>query len=487
MGELTGFKKYNRELPSTQKVESRISHFNEFVIEESSNLKKDQSARCMDCGVPFCHSACPLGNKIPDFNNAVYNNDLKKAYNVLKSTNNFPEFTGRICPAPCESACVLGINSSPVAIEYLEKTIVENAWNEGWVIPNKYIERTGKKIAIVGSGPAGLAAADQLNSAGHTVKVYEKNSRPGGLLRYGIPDFKLEKKVIDRRLHILKEEGIEFVCNCEVGKDISVSELTDTFDAVLLCGGSSVPRDLKIEGREYKGIYFAMEYLELNNKRVAGDAVDFSNFNLKGTNVVVIGGGDTGSDCIGTSNRLGAQSITQIELLSKPSNNRNAQNPWPLWPMTLKTTSSHEEGCSREWAVSTKRFISDDNKNLTGIEVVNIQWTKDSLGNYEMKEIQDTKRTIPCDYVFLAMGYIHPFTKTLRAELPLKLDSRNNILCNNYHTSVNKVFAAGDMRRGQSLVVWAISEGREAAKAIDEFLMNDKAILKSNFESIYSM
>lgn len=484
MGDALGFKKHNRELPKYESVESRILHYNEFNEKVGEDFVNTQSARCMDCGVPFCHSGCPLGNKIPDFNDAVYKNNWQEAYEILKSTNNFPEFTGRICPAPCESSCVLGINSDPVSIEFVEKSIVEKAFSEGWVKPNKLIVRSGKKVVIVGSGPAGLAAADQLNKAGHQVEVHEKNTRVGGLLRYGIPDFKLEKKIIDRRVKILEEEGIRFICNSEVGVNVDLQALKSGSDALLLCGGSSIPRDLNIEGREFKGIHFAMEFLEKNNKRVAGDNIDFSAFNIKGKNVVVIGGGDTGSDCIGTSKRLGAKSITQIELLSKPNTQRTVNNPWPQWPMILRTSSSHSEGCDREWSILTKKFISEDNTNLSGIEVVNVEWGLNSEGEMKMIEQLDSTRIIPCDYVFLAIGFLNPKYKGMLESLDVKLDNRNNVNCFNYQTSVPGVFAAGDMRRGQSLVVWAISEGREAAIAVDRFLMGDKSQMTSNFASV---
>ncbi len=483
MGDINGFKKYNRKTPAYESVEERTRHYNEFNKAVDVDFKLNQAARCMDCGVPFCHSGCPLGNKIPEFNDAVFKEEWQLAYNILTSTNNFPEFTGRICPAPCEAACVLGINNDPVSIEFIEKSIAEKAFDEGWVVPNKEIARTGKNVVVVGSGPAGLAAADQLNKAGHSVRVYEKNSRIGGLLRYGIPDFKLEKQVIDRRLEVLREEGIEFVCNTEVGRDVSALTLKQSCDAILLCGGSSVPRDLPIEGRSLKGIYFAMEFLEKSNKRVAGDNIDFSDFDLVGKDVLVIGGGDTGSDCIGTSNRLGAKSITQIELLAKPSTKRTDKDPWPNWPMVLRTSSSHEEGCNREWSILTKKFISTDRTNLSGIEVVNVKWELDAHGVSRMIEQASSSRIIPCDFVFLAIGFLNPLFDGALEELEIALDDNRNVKCDNYQTNIEGVFAAGDMRRGQSLVVWAISEGREAAVSIDQYLMGPNATLRSNFNS----
>jgi len=483
MGDIHGFKKNKRTLPENEPIARRLQHFDEFVIPADQKLIHKQSSRCMDCGVPFCHSGCPLGNRIPEFNDAVHGDQWKKAYELLISTNNFPEFTGRICPAPCESACVLGINNNPVTIEFIEKSIIEKAFAEGWVKPKKSIHRTGKDISIVGSGPAGLAAADQLNRAGHNVIVYEKNIRPGGLLRYGIPDFKLSKSVIDRRLRILEAEGVKFVCNTEVGKDIAAETVLSESDAVLLCGGSSVPRDLNIEGRELEGIHFAMEFLEQNNKRIAGVQSGFSLFDLKDKRVVVIGGGDTGSDCIGTANRLGASEVIQVELLSKPGAQRTEKDPWPNWPMVLRTSTSHEEGCRREWALCTKRFVSNDGIHLNGIEVVEVEWMLDASGSPKVVEKEGSNQIIECDLVFLAMGFLHPKLQGVIKDLDLQLDEKRNVACNNYQSSVHKVFAAGDIRRGQSLVVWAIAEGREAAVSIDEFLMGSEAILSSNFRS----
>ena len=407
MTDIRGFKKYERATPNYESKETRVEHYREFDEKVDDSFVSEQASRCMDCGVPFCHSGCPLGNKIPDFNDAVYSNDWKEAYEILVSTNNFPEFTGRICPAPCESSCVLGINSDPVSIEFVEKSIVERAFAENWIIADANIQRTGKKVIIVGSGPAGLAAADQLNKAGHEVVVYEKNTRIGGLLRYGIPDFKLEKNVVDRRVALMEAEGVQFICNSEVGKDVSAIELKNESDVLLLCGGSSVPRDLRIEGRDLNGIHFAMDFLEKNNKRVAGDLIDFSEFNLDGKKIIVIGGGDTGSDCIGTSNRLGAQSVLQIELLAKPGMARTDKDPWPNWPMVLRTSSSHEEGCEREWSILTRRFVSEDGINLSGIEVSNISWELDEHGKANIVEDVDSIRIIPCDVVFLAVGFLN--------------------------------------------------------------------------------
>lgn len=433
----------------------------------------------MDCGVPFCHSGCPLGNVIPEFNDAVYRESWKEAYEILTSTNNFPEFTGRICPAPCESACVLGINQPPVVIEEIEKHIIEIAFERGLVKPYIPNIRTGKKVAVVGSGPAGLAAATQLNAAGHSVTVFERDDAPGGLLRYGIPDFKLEKWVIDRRVGVMEEEGVVFKCDTEVGVDIGMSDLLRGYNAIVLAGGSTIPRDLPIPGRDLKGIHFAMDFLKQQNKRVSG------RFNKNeepimatGKHVVVIGGGDTGSDCVGTSNRHGARSVAQFELLPKPPASRTMEMPWPTYPMVLKTSSSHEEGCERQWAVATKEFISDENGNLKALKTVDLEWKIGANGRAQFVEIEGSSREIPCELVLLAMGFVHPQHEGLVNELGVELDDRGNVRANekNYQTSIPKVFTAGDMRRGQSLVVWAISEGRECARQVDEFLSGQSVL-----------
>jgi len=486
MGDIKGFLKYKRELPQTEKPEERVSHFKEFYQPTESDHKEKQAARCMDCGVPFCHSGCPLGNLIPDFNDAVYNEEWKKAYDILASTNNFPEFTGRICPAPCESACVLGINEPPVAIEYIEKSIAERAFQEGWVKSYTDVTPTLKSIAIVGSGPAGLAAADQLSKVGHTVTVYERADRIGGLLRYGIPDFKLDKDTIDRRIKIMESNGVKFITNTNVGIDISVLYLKSEYDAIVLCGGSTVARDIPIEGRDAQGIHLAMEFLTENNKKVAGDQVADS-IDVKDQDVIVIGGGDTGSDCIGTSNRLGARSITQIEIMPKPGDSRPEGNPWPNWPMTLRTSSSHDEGCTRDWAVLTKKFIKDDQGNLSGLEVSRVEWSKNKAGKYGMTEIADSNTIIPCTKAFLAIGFLHAEKKGLLTDLNVELDGRGNVVANNHATSVDGVFTAGDMRRGQSLVVWAIAEGREAAKVVDAYLIGEQSVLDTKEESVLAI
>lgn len=468
---------FDRELPGKISVPERVKNYNEFVSFYSAEKLNQQAARCMDCGVPFCHHGCPLGNIIPEFNEAVYRRNWKEAYEILSATNNFPEFTGRICPAPCESACVLGINQPAVAIEEIERHIIEIAFENNLVQPSRPNIRSGKKVAIVGSGPAGLAAAAQLNQAGHLVTVFERDDKIGGLLRYGIPDFKLEKWVIDRRIAIMEEEGIVFRTNAYVGKNIRVNDVLREFNAIVLAGGSTIPRDLNIEGRNGNGIFFAMDYLKQSNQRVSGtfpgsDCSDQS-IDAFGKDVIVIGGGDTGSDCVGTANRQGAKSVTQLELLAKPPISRNDSMPWPNHPMLLKTTSSHEEGCSREWAITTKKFKTDAYGSICSITVADIEW-KTIDGKPQFVEIDGTERELPCQLVLLAMGFLHPQFQGLLDELAIELDNRGNVKSegSTYQTNIPKIFAAGDMRRGQSLVVWAISEGRECARRVDEFLNN---------------
>jgi len=434
MGDPRGFLKHTRELPESRDPKERITDYQEIYLPFDQEKTVEQASRCMDCGVPFCHSGCPLGNVIPDFNDAVYQKDWGKAFHILDSTNNFPEFTGRICPAPCEASCVLAINQPAVAIEHIEKSIAETAFERGLIQPNPPTMRTGKKIAIVGSGPAGLAAAAQLNKAGHTVTVFERNTRIGGLLRYGIPDFKLEKWVIDRRLEVMEAEGIRFSPNTNVGIDITAEELEKKFDAVVLSGGSTIPRDLNIPGRDLDGIYYAMKFLEQNNKRIAGDQIpDEEVLMATDKNVLVIGGGDTGSDCVGTSNRHGAKSVTQIELLSKPPAERAEETPWPLWPMQLRTSSSHEEGCDRTWAVLTKEFLGDNEGNLRAVKMVDIEWSKDlSTGKFSFNEIEGSEREIPCELALLAVGYLHPQQAGLLNELGVEYDARGNVNTDNY-------------------------------------------------------
>jgi glutamate synthase (NADPH/NADH) small chain len=472
MGQIDGFMKFDREMPKSRDPKERIKDYKEVYTPLDKEKVKQQASRCMDCGVPFCHNGCPLGNNIPDFNDAVYQGKWEDAIKILSSTNNFPEFTGRICPAPCEASCVLSINNSPVTVEYIEKTVAEQAYEKGYIKPNPPKSRTGKRVAIVGSGPAGLAAAAQLNKAGHWVTVFERSDRIGGLLRYGIPDFKLEKTVLDRRLRIMEQEGIIFRTNAHVGVNISAEHLRDEFDAVLVCGGASAPRDLPIPGRNFKGVHFAMEFLTQQNKRVAGDRIFSGEILATNKNVLVIGGGDTGSDCVGTSNRHGAKTVSQIELLAKPPLKRNDEsNPWPLWPMVLMTSSSHEEGVDRQWAILTKEFLGDNMGRLTGLKVVDIKWGVNAQGKMGFEEIAGTERIIPCELALLAIGFVGAEKGGLVEELKIELDERGNIRTANYMTTQEGVFAAGDIRRGQSLVVWAISEGREAARAVDTWLM----------------
>jgi glutamate synthase (NADPH/NADH) small chain len=468
MGKPTGFLEFTREMPGKKPVEERLQHYNEFVDKYETEKLNQQAARCMNCGIPFCHSGCPLGNVIPEFNDAVYRKDWKEAYDILSSTNNFPEFTGRICPAPCESACVLGINQPPVAIEEIEKHIIEIAFENGFVNPKKPNLRSGKKVAVIGSGPAGLAAAAQLNYAGHSVTVFERDDAPGGLLRYGIPDFKLEKWIIDRRIKLMEEEGVVFKCLANVGVNVNINDVLREFNAIVLAGGSTTPRNLFIPGRELKGVHFAMDFLKQNNKRVAGKDV-LANASIEsnileeevmatGKNVVVIGGGDTGSDCVGTSNRHGAKSVTQFELMPKPPADRTPFMPWPTYPMLLKTTTSHEEGADRHWAIATKEFIGDENGNLKALKVVDLEWKIVDGRAASFVERPGSERELPCELALLAMGFVHPQHVGF--------------------TNISKIFTAGDMRRGQSLVVWAISEGRECARKVDEFLNNGVSILE---------
>ena len=486
MAKTTGFLEFTRELPLKRPPAERLNDYNEFVERYTDQKLNEQSARCMDCGIPFCHSGCPLGNVIPEFNDAVYRKSWKEAYDILISTNNFPEFTGRICPAPCETSCVLGINQPAITIEEIEKHIIEIAFDKGFVKPKKPNVRTGKKIAVIGSGPAGMAAAAQLNYAGHNVTVFERDDEPGGLLRYGIPDFKLEKWVVERRIDVMIEEGVVFKCNTNAGVDISINDLQRDYNAIVLAGGSTIPRDLNIPGRELKGIHFAMSFLKQQNRRVSQKPVMEEDIFATGKNVVVIGGGDTGSDCVGTSNRQKAVSVTQFELLPKPPESRTTHMPWPTYPMVLKTTSSHEEGAQRHWAIATKEFIGDENGNLKALKIVDLEWKfTDDNKPAKFVEITGSEIEIPCETALLAMGFLSPQYDGLLAQLEVELDERGNVRASekNYSTNVSKVFAAGDMRRGQSLVVWAISEGRECARKVDEFLMG-YSLLESRDQNI---
>jgi len=477
MGKITGFLEFKRENESYIAPEKRIENYNEFTVPLKEEKLKNQGARCMDCGIPFCHSGCPLGNLIPDFNDKVYKGKWKEAAEILHKTNNFPEFTGRLCPAPCEEACVLGINEDPVTIENIEKNIVETAFNEGWIVANPPKIRTEKTVAVIGSGPAGLAAAQQLNRAGHTVTVFERDEKVGGLLRYGIPDFKMEKTVIDRRVAVLEEEGITFKTNAHVGVNIDANQLKDDFDAVVLCGGATVRRNIPIPGVDLKGVTQAMDFLKLNNQYVDG-LVDFKDIiSAEGKDVIVIGGGDTGSDCIGTSNRHGATSVTNFEILSKPTEGRPAHQPWPYWPMKLKTTSSHQEGVERFFSISTKEFLGDKKGNLTGLKTVEVEWIFTPGERPQLKEVPNTEKEWKCDIALLALGFTGA-EKTLADQFGLKMDFRTNIeaTTKDYKTNIPGVFAAGDMRRGQSLIVWAISEGRQAAYHIDTYLMGESCL-----------
>ena len=474
MGAKDGFIQFKRETPVSRDPKERIGDYREIYEPFSGEKLNHQAARCMDCGVPFCHNGCPLGNVIPEFNDAVYNQEWGQAISILRSTNNFPEFTGRICPAPCEASCVLGINKDPVAIELIEKSIAEKAYELGLIKANPPEKRTGKKVAVIGSGPAGLAAADQLNQAGHEVTLFEKDAKVGGLLRYGIPDFKLEKWVIDRRVELMLQEGVTFSTKTEIGKTIQADEILKSFDAVVLSTGAAQPRGLNIKGDKFKGVHFAMEFLGKQNQVISGE-IEENPISAKGKHVIVIGGGDTGSDCIGTSNRHGAASITQLELLPKPPKQRTTLNPWPEWPMTLKTSSSHEEGAERMFSILTKEFTGNDAGEVTGLTLVDIEW-KEKGGRMIFEEIPGTERTLPCDLAFIAIGYMGPAQNGLLQAFGAETMENSLPKSKNFQSTNPKVFLAGDMRRGQSLVVWAISEGREAAVKVDEYLMGTSSL-----------
>lgn len=464
MGKVTGFIEFTREVPTRRPVAERINDYFEIYQDFPEGKIRDQGARCMDCGVPFCHTGCPVNNIIPDWNDLVYRNRWKEAIRVLHSTNNFPEFTGRICPAPCEAACVLGINEPPVTIKWIERTIVDHAWKEGWIIPEPPEKRTGKKVAVIGSGPAGLAAAQQLNRAGHWVTVFEKADRAGGLLRYGIPDFKMEKHHVDRRVQQMEAEGVAFRTNAHVGVNVAIEDLRNDFDSILLAGGAEAGRDLNIPGRELAGIHFAMEFLPQQNKRVAGDDVP-GQILATGKHVIIIGGGDTGADCLGTSHRQKAASITQFEIMPQPPADRSPLTPWPLWPLMLRQESSHEEGGRREFAIATTRFRGEGGR-VTALETTRVGPPP------RFEPVAGSEQTFPADLVLLALGFTGPVKGGMIERLGLELDQRGNVKAgDDFMTSVDGVFAAGDMRRGQSLVVWAIAEGRKAARSIDEFLM----------------
>jgi glutamate synthase (NADPH/NADH) small chain len=482
MGKPTGFLELGRELPGKLPVEERLKNNKEFVKNDEFGSKiSDQASRCMDCGVPFCHSGCPIGNIIPDFNDAVYRGSWLEAWEILSSTNNFPEFTGRVCPAPCETSCVLGINQDPITICNIEKTIAEKAYEMGYVKPKIPTARTGKTVAIIGSGPAGLSAAEQLNSAGHSVTVYERDEKVGGLLRFGIPDFKLGMDVVDRKVAVMEAAGIKMVTNAHIGVDIDAKELRKQYDVVLLTGGSTVPRDLPIPGRDLKGVYFAMQFLAQNNRRANDMDLKTEEIHAKDDHVVVIGGGDTGSDCVGTSNRHGAASVTQVEIMPIPPEKRTVNMPWPSYPMILRTSTSHEEGVERHWSILTKEFIGDENGNVKELVIADIEWQPAEPDQRPtFKEIEGSERSIPCTKAFLAMGFLHPEPTGVLAQLEIALDERGNVETgDDFQTSQKGVFAAGDMRTGQSLIVRCINEGREAAREIDAYLMGS-----SNLEAI---
>ena len=481
MGKITGFLEIERQDRGYDKPDARKANYREFIKPLPYGEVGKQAARCMDCGIPFCHTGCPVNNLIPDWNNLVYQGQWRAALETLHSTNNFPEFTGRVCPAPCEASCTLNIQDNPVTIKTVECQIVDRGWEEGWIAPSAPVKKTGKKIAVVGSGPAGLAAAQQLARAGHSVTLFEKSDRIGGLLRYGIPDFKLEKRHIDRRLLQMQAEGVEFRTGVDVGVAHPVSALLAGYDAVVMACGAESPRDLRVEGRDLEGIHFAMDYLTQQNKRVAGDdestAAPRGTLSAEGKHVVVIGGGDTGSDCIGTANRQGALSVVQLEILPKPPEKENKALTWPDWPLKLRTSSSQEEGCERDWSVLTRRAVGKDGK-IQALECVRVEWKLGDGGRMDLVELPGSTFQINCDLVLLAMGFVGPRKAGLVEQAGVELDARGNVKASmeDYKTSTPKIFSCGDMRRGQSLVVWAIREGRQCAHAVDEFLMGSSEL-----------
>ena len=473
MGKPTGFMEFDLKDRDYGPVIERVQHYNEFVIPLPADELIKQSARCMDCGIPYCHQGCPVDNIIPDWNDLVYRSEFKKAAEVLHSTNNFPEFTGRICPAPCQEACTLNIDDKPVAIKTIECAIIDRAWDEDWVKPEINLNKTRKSIAVIGSGPAGMACAQQLARAGHTVKLYEKNNKIGGLLRYGIPDFKMEKHLIDRRVEQMTAEGVTMETGINVGVDVKINELMEGFDAIVIAGGAEVPRELPVPGRNADGVELAMDFLSQQNRRVSYEEINCTKEILANDkDVIVIGGGDTGSDCVGTSFRHGAKSVTQLEILSKPPEKVEKSVTWPDWPMKLRTSSSHEEGAIRDWSVTTKKFEVEDGK-VVSLIIKRVDWAQNNDGSVDLIEVEGTEERLPADLVLLAMGFVHPTHQGMVADLGVVLDDRGNVKANTieYQTSMPGVFCAGDMRRGQSLVVWAIREGRQCAHAVDKFLM----------------
>jgi glutamate synthase (NADPH/NADH) small chain len=477
MGKATGFLEIRRRDRGYAPIEDRVTHYGEFVLPLGDEGTREQAARCMDCGIPFCQNGCPVNNVIPEWNDLVYNDRWREALDVLHSTNNFPEFTGRVCPAPCEASCTLNLDDEPVTIKTIECAIVDRGWQEGWIEPQIAARKTGKRVAVIGSGPAGLASAQQLARAGHKVVLFEKHRRMGGLLRYGIPDFKMETDKIDRRVAQMQAEGIRFRPNSHIGVNVPVEKIRQGYDAIVLACGSEHPRDLEIPGREADGVHFAMDFLTQQNRRVSGEG--FSNDDIVATakHVVVIGGGDTGADCVGTSNRQGAASVTQLEIMPRPPECEDKLLSWPNWPLKLRTSTSHDEGCERDWSVATKS-VSSENGIVTGLDLVRLQWEQDENGQWGMSEVEGSEFTIKTDLILLAMGFVHPVHEGLLAGLGVDLDSRGNAAATevDYKTSIENVFACGDTRRGQSLVVWAIQEGRQAARAVDNYLMGSSEL-----------
>jgi len=472
MGKETGFLEIRRRDRGYLPVEQRVESYSEFVVPLSDRETRDQAARCMNCGIPFCHEGCPVNNIIPEWNDLVYNDRWREALDVLHSTNNFPEFTGRICPAPCEASCTLNLDDEPVTIKTIECAIIDRGFQEGWVVPQVPRHKTGKRVAVVGSGPAGLACAQQLARAGHRAVVFEKNRRIGGLLRYGIPDFKMSPELIDRRIAQMQAEGVRFRPNSHVGRNVPVKKLLDDYDAIVLAGGSEKPRDLEVPGREFEGVHFAMDFLAQQNRRVSGEGYGGPDILATDRHVIVIGGGDTGSDCVGTANRQRAASVTQLEIMPRPPERENKLLTWPDWPLKLRSSTSHEEGCERDWSVVTKEVIGDNGK-VTGLKLARLQWKRGDDGQWRMSEVPGSEFVIEAGLILLAMGFVHPVHEWLINDLGVELDGRGNVKASeaDYRTSIGNIFACGDTRRGQSLVVWAIREGRQAARSVDEYLM----------------